>query len=229
MTSAERVIEYIDLKPEESPLVKNVINLPPHWPQGAIAFDNLSFRYSSTGSWVLKNIQLAIRPTEKVKNQMKRREDSMSLSSLDWNRRSHRSWKEFDYSIVVSHGWTGRSNSDRWCWYSKDLSLRPASTHLDYSSGSHSFLREMKTYTQCSCLSQDPVLFNDTLRINLDPFSEYSDIEIWNALDEVGSEYWIRTNSKRSIDRSNWNRIWPGVYNSKWLKEDRISVLDNDN
>jgi ABC-type multidrug transport system fused ATPase/permease subunit len=33
--------------------------------------------------------------------------------------------------------------------------------------------------------SKDPVLFNDTLRINLDPFGEYSDIEIWRALDEV--------------------------------------------
>lgn len=33
--------------------------------------------------------------------------------------------------------------------------------------------------------AKDPVLFNDTLRINLDPFGEYSDIEIWTALDEV--------------------------------------------
>ena len=35
--------------------------------------------------------------------------------------------------------------------------------------------------------SKDPVLFNDTLRINLDPFGEYSDVEIWSALDEVVS------------------------------------------
>ena len=35
------------------------------------------------------------------------------------------------------------------------------------------------------CIEKDPVLFNDTLRINLDPFGEYSDIEIWSALEEV--------------------------------------------
>lgn len=42
---------------------------------------------------------------------------------------------------------------------------------------------------------KDPVLFNDTLRINLDPFGEYSDIEIWNALDEV-------------IHHHDWNSIF---------------------
>ncbi|KAK4879950.1 hypothetical protein RN001_008096 [Aquatica leii] len=34
-------------------------------------------------------------------------------------------------------------------------------------------------------IPQEPVLFDDTLRNNLDPFEEYSDIELWNALSEV--------------------------------------------
>ncbi|KAF5303186.1 hypothetical protein FQA39_LY10099 [Lamprigera yunnana] len=34
-------------------------------------------------------------------------------------------------------------------------------------------------------IPQDPVLFNDTIRKNLDPFNEYTDMELWNALDEV--------------------------------------------
>jgi ABC-type multidrug transport system fused ATPase/permease subunit len=66
MTSAERVIEYIDLKPEQSANVGNLISLPPQWPIGGIVFDNLSFRYSSTAPLVLKNITISILPNEKV-------------------------------------------------------------------------------------------------------------------------------------------------------------------
>ncbi|KXJ06205.1 Multidrug resistance-associated protein 4 [Exaiptasia diaphana] len=36
-----------------------------------------------------------------------------------------------------------------------------------------------------SVIPQDPVLFGGTLRHNLDPFNEYSDKDLWNALDEV--------------------------------------------
>ena len=32
---------------------------------------------------------------------------------------------------------------------------------------------------------KDPVLFSGTMRKNLDPFNEHSDLELWNALDEV--------------------------------------------
>ncbi|CAF1086249.1 unnamed protein product [Didymodactylos carnosus] len=36
-----------------------------------------------------------------------------------------------------------------------------------------------------SIIPQDPVLFDDSIRNNVDPFGEYSEIEIWNALEEV--------------------------------------------
>lgn len=32
-------------------------------------------------------------------------------------------------------------------------------------------------------LAQDPVLFSGSLRMNLDPFSQYSDEEVWMALE----------------------------------------------
>ena len=34
-------------------------------------------------------------------------------------------------------------------------------------------------------MTQDPVLFSGTLRMNLDPFDEYSDSQLWTALDRA--------------------------------------------
>ena len=35
-----------------------------------------------------------------------------------------------------------------------------------------------------SVIPQVPFLFRDTIRMNLDPFSEFEDEKIWNALEE---------------------------------------------
>lgn len=56
----------------------------------------------------------------------------------------------------------------------------------------------MCSYVECSCIAeyeivlmltifiiQDPVLFSGTLRYSLDPFNEYSDMDIWRAVEQV--------------------------------------------
>lgn len=39
--------------------------------------------------------------------------------------------------------------------------------------------------SKISIIPQEPIIFSGTLRSNLDPFGEYSDFEIWNALEAV--------------------------------------------
>lgn len=38
-----------------------------------------------------------------------------------------------------------------------------------------------------SIIPQEPVLFSATVRYNLDPFNEYDDKKLWNALEEVST------------------------------------------
>ncbi|KAJ3128571.1 hypothetical protein HK098_003997 [Nowakowskiella sp. JEL0407] len=40
--------------------------------------------------------------------------------------------------------------------------------------------------SRLAVIPQDPVLFSGTLRTNLDPFSEKTDLELWNALEQAG-------------------------------------------
>lgn len=39
--------------------------------------------------------------------------------------------------------------------------------------------------SKLSVIPQEPILFSGTIRTNLDPFGEYPDHILWNALDEV--------------------------------------------
>ncbi|CAG8602800.1 21542_t:CDS:10 [Gigaspora margarita] len=48
-------------------------------------------------------------------------------------------------------------------------------------------------------IPQDPVLFNGTIRSNLDPFNEHNDLDLWNALRRV---HLIKTSEKEESEKS---------------------------
>ncbi|CAH1736107.1 unnamed protein product [Aphis gossypii] len=64
--------------------------------------------------------------------------------------------------------------------------------------------------SKLSIIPQEPVLFSGTMRTNLDPFDEYPDHDLWNALDEVELKNFVEglpggLNSKLSSSGSNFS------------------------
>jgi ABC-type multidrug transport system fused ATPase/permease subunit len=49
--------------------------------------------------------------------------------------------------------------------------------------------------TKLTIIPQEPILFSGSVRINLDPFNQYSDSEIWHALESTGLKSVIGTMS----------------------------------
>ncbi|XP_060872047.1 probable multidrug resistance-associated protein lethal(2)03659 isoform X2 [Metopolophium dirhodum] len=64
--------------------------------------------------------------------------------------------------------------------------------------------------SKLSIIPQEPVLFSGTMRTNIDPFDEYPDHALWNALDEVELKEFVEElpdglNSKISASGSNFS------------------------
>jgi len=53
---------------------------------------------------------------------------------------------------------------------------------------------------QLSIIPQNPVLFSGSLRYNLDPFEEFTDEELWNALEAVQLETRIHQSSGKTLN-----------------------------
>ena len=62
--------------------------------------------------------------------------------------------------------------------------LEPGSDILiDGVSTSSSSMTLYQLRSKLTIIHQDPVMFSGTLRYNLDPLNEYSDSQVWEALD----------------------------------------------
>ncbi|KAG1677884.1 Multidrug resistance-associated protein 4 [Nymphon striatum] len=115
---------------------------------GEIEIQNLSLKYSEEDNYVLKNINLKIKNSEKI-------------------------------GIV---GRTGAGKSSLITALFR-LTKPEGNIFIDGISTENISLQDLRN--SISVIPQDPLLFNNTVRYNMDPFSCYSDKEIWKALEQV--------------------------------------------
>merc|ERR1712216_414289 len=135
-------------------------NLPVDWPQqGAISLNNLRMRYRPETPLVLKGLNVSIAPGERI-------------------------------GVV---GRTGSGKSSLLLTLLRLVEPDLASTDLDAYDAPISIdgvdilrigLKELRS--KICIIPQNPVLFSGTIRSNIDPFLQFTDDQIWNALEHCG-------------------------------------------
>lgn len=147
MNSVERLYHYATKLEQESAYHIPETAPPPEWPQyGAIKFDDVSLAYQPTLPPVLKNINIDIKPGEKI-------------------------------GIC---GRTGAGKSTIMTALYRIVELQKGRIDIDGIDISTLGLNELRS--KLAIIPQDPVLFQGTIRSNIDPFGLSSDKELWDAL-----------------------------------------------
>uniref|UniRef100_A0A667ZHL7 Cystic fibrosis transmembrane conductance regulator n=1 Tax=Myripristis murdjan TaxID=586833 RepID=A0A667ZHL7_9TELE len=166
MTSVERVVEYTELE-SEAPW-ETQKRPPPEWPnQGLVTFDRVNFSYSADGPLVLQNLKATFRPREKVGIVGRTGAGKSSLVSALFRLAEPQGKIHIDGILTSEIGLHDLRQK---------MSIIPQGL---FTSG------KKLSLTSPTSVPQDPVLFTGTMRKNLDPFSQHTDEDLWNALQEV--------------------------------------------
>ncbi|KAF8929221.1 Multidrug resistance-associated protein 1, partial [Haplosporangium bisporale] len=181
LVSVERVDEY-SVKPIEAPRVTGVA-LPERWPeQGRVVFKNYSARYRVGLDLVIRNASFEVLPGEKVGivGRTGAGKSSLALALFRIVEAANSYWALASDPLMEGK----KVDFD-------DIQLGNAggSIEIDGVDISTLGLRDLRQHL--AIIPQDPTLFAGTVRENLDPFSEVSDADLWEALERAHLKSYI--------------------------------------
>lgn len=177
MNSAERLVHYVENLDQERDAERPGNKPAPSWPsQGAISFRNVSMRYRPELPRVLRDISFEILPGHKGKKW-----GSFTALFIQVFLSHHGLELTLTIFLVGVVGRTGAGKS----------SLIQALFLLSELDGGQILLDGIDTTTlgtadlrpKIGIIPQDPVLFQGTIRYNLDPLSRHTEQELWQVLE----------------------------------------------
>ena len=157
MNSTERLHSYATTIKSEAPLTLPPLKPPISWPErGEVILKDVVMRYRDGLPAALKGMSLQVRAGERVGIGM------VPINKID---------------IV---GRTGAGKSSIMVALFRLVELSSGSISIDDVDISQIGLRDLRS--ALSIIPQDPVLFQGTIRSNLDPFNQYDDATLWTSL-----------------------------------------------
>lgn len=169
MTAVERILQYTNLPTE--PIVTSDDPPPPTWPsQGRLTFKNVSMKYDKNNPFVLK-VNEAINLHCNLMHVIY----FIHVISQNLNMSIEPGWK----IGVVGRTGAGKSSliSALFRLFHEDLK---GEIEIDGRETGTLNLQELRS--KISIIPQEPVLFSESLRYNLDPFNQYDDMKLWEVL-----------------------------------------------
>ena len=172
MTSAERVLEYTRIQPEDG---QDLPETPPeNWPNmGEIELKDVSLCYYDGGPLALQNITFKLKVSEKI-------------------------------------GIAGRTGAGKSSLIAALMRLAETRGEIHIDGLNIKDFNTLSTRKCISVISQSPTLINDTVRFNVDPLGEHTDVEIWNALHRTKMSSIVKNlpkslDSEVNLDSSNFS------------------------